>query len=109
MSYLSLYRDLTTQAEYVRIGASKTMNSKHLIQQDGYGWAVELAHYPIDYDDLRRFYILAGVGIGLAAKMGVPIRWGGRWNVDDDQFKLPVFNDAGHFEIQTGYQPGLVV
>ena len=98
-------RDLTTQAEYVRIGASKTMDSKHLIQHDGYAWAVDLAPYPVDYSDHRRFYILAGVGLGLAAKMGVPIRWGGRWNVDDDQFKLPSFNDMGHFEIITGYTP----
>lgn len=97
---ISGVRDMTTQREYVALGVSLTMNSKHLIQQpDGYGHALDLAPYPVDFDDLRRFYILAGVGLGLANKMDVPIRWGGRWNIDDDQFRMPKFNDAGHFEI----------
>lgn len=33
------------QAEYVRTGVSKTMNSKHLLQHDGYGHAVDLVPY----------------------------------------------------------------
>ena len=102
-------RDLITQREYVLLGVSKTMNSKHLVQPDGYGHAVDLAPYPVDWSDHRRFYILAGVGIGLAAKMNLPIVWGGRWNVDDDQFKVPDFNDMGHFQIMSDYRPGIPV
>ena len=94
-------RSKITQREYVALGVSKTMNSKHLIQDDGLGHALDLAPYPVDWNDHRRFYILAGIGLGLAHKMDIPIRWGGRWNVDDDQFKIPSFNDMGHFEITT--------
>ena len=32
-------RDLTTQREYVALGVSKTMKSRHLMQDDGYGHA----------------------------------------------------------------------
>ena len=100
-------RDLTTQREYVALGVSKTMNSLHLVQSDGYSHAVDLAPYPVDWQDHRRFYILAGVGLGLAAKMNIPITWGGRWNPDDDQFKLPSFNDMGHFQIEQPYRTGV--
>ena len=96
-------RDMTTQRKYVQMGVSKTMDSEHLIQLDGFGHALDLCPYPVDWSDHRRFYILAGIGLGLAAKMNLPIRWGGRWNVDDDQFKVPSFNDMGHFEILTPY------
>lgn len=98
-------RDLTEQAEYVRVGVSKTMNSLHLIQPDGYSHALDLAPYPVDFQDHRRFYILAGHGLMLAHEMGIPITWGGRWNPDDDQFKLPSFNDMGHFQIMMPYSP----
>jgi peptidoglycan L-alanyl-D-glutamate endopeptidase CwlK len=101
-------RSLTTQAEYVRLGVSQTMASKHLVQPtDSFGHALDLAPYPVDWTDTRRFYILAGIGIGLASEMNIPIRWGGRWNPDDDQFKLPGFNDMGHFEILTPYNQNI--
>ena len=103
-------RDLTRQRLYVSLGVSKTMDSKHLIQQDdGYGHALDLAPYPVDWSDHRRFYIMAGVGLGLAAKMNIPITWGGRWNPDDDQFKMPDFNDIGHFQISSSYSTGVIV
>ena len=102
-------RDLTTQAEYVARGVSQTMKSQHLIQDDGYGHALDLAPYPVDRTDHRRFYILAGAGIALAKKMNIPITWGGRWNPDDTQFKQPSFNDMGHFQINSSYNPGVMV
>lgn len=98
-------RSLTEQAMYVSMGVSKTMESLHLIQSDGYAHAVDLAPYPVDLKDHRRFQILGGAGIALAHKMNLPITWGGRWNPDDDQFKLPGFNDMGHFQIMQAYIP----
>ena len=95
-------RDLTTQQEYVALGVSKTVDSKHLIQPDGYGHALDLAPYPVDWSDHRRFYILAGVGLGLAAKMGLPIIWGGNWS-QSDRFEIPDFNDLGHYQIMQDY------
>lgn len=95
-------RDLTTQREYVARGVSKTMNSMHLIQPDGYGHAVDLAPYPIKWERTRSFDLLAGIGLGLAFKMGIKIRWGGDWDQDTDVYDQR-FNDIGHFEIKQAY------
>jgi len=95
-------RDMTTQREYVALGVSKTMNSMHLVQPDGYGHAVDLAPYPIKWERTRSFDLLAGVGLGLAHKMGLLIRWGGDWDQDMDVYDQK-FNDIGHFEIKQEY------
>ena len=101
-SVISGVRDLTTQREYVSLGVSKTMNSMHLIQPDGYGHAVDLAPYPIKLERTRSFDLLAGIGLGLAFKMGIKIRWGGDWDQDMDVYDQR-FNDLGHFEIKQAY------
>jgi peptidoglycan L-alanyl-D-glutamate endopeptidase CwlK len=101
-------RDLTDQRRLVEVGASRTMDSMHLIQEDGYGHALDIAPHPVDWDDLKRFYILAGCGIALARKMNIPVRWGGDWDMDmefDDQ----KFFDFGHWEIRKSYTPGVVI
>jgi peptidoglycan L-alanyl-D-glutamate endopeptidase CwlK len=100
-SVISGVRNLTEQRELVSKGMSKTMKSKHLIQQDGYGHALDLAPYPIKWERTRSFDLLAGVGLGLAAKMGIVIRWGGDWDRDMDVYDQN-FNDLGHFEIHPG-------
>lgn len=60
--------------------------------------AVDVAPYPIDWQNLKRFYDFAGFVRGVAACMGISIRWGGDWDRDydlDDQR----FNDLVHFEL----------
>lgn len=62
--------------------------------------AIDVAPYPIDWDDLNRFYYFAGYVKALANEMGLKIRWGGDWDGDtilDDQ----TFMDLPHFEILT--------
>ncbi len=62
--------------------------------------AIDAAPYPIDWDDLNRFYYFAGYVKGIANEMGIKIRWGGDWDGDtilDDQ----TFMDLPHFEILT--------
>lgn len=98
---ISGVRDLTVQRQYVSLGVSQTMDSKHLIQpEDGFGHALDLAPYPVDWSDTRRFYLMAGYGLMLAIKMNIPIRWGGDWD-RDTQVKDQKFNDLGHFELYT--------
>jgi peptidoglycan L-alanyl-D-glutamate endopeptidase CwlK len=82
------------------------MKSYHLIQEDGYGHAVDLAPYPIDWDRLRSFDLLAGVGIGVASEMGILkyMTWGGDWNRNMDVYDND-FNDLGHFQIEKSYLP----
>ena len=85
------------QRHMVAIGASKTMKSYHLVQADGLGHALDLAPYPIDWNDLDRFFILGGVGLAIAHEMGVPITWGRDWD-RDWIFTDQDFNDFPHWQ-----------
>lgn len=91
-------RSLAEQEENVRRGVSKTLASKHLIQSDGWAWAVDVAPTPIDWQDLERFRAFGGFVLGVAALLGVPLRWGGDWN-GNRQFKDERFVDLPHFEL----------
>jgi peptidoglycan L-alanyl-D-glutamate endopeptidase CwlK len=53
--------------------------------------AIDLAPWPIDWNDLARFGELAGVIKTLAHQMVVPIMWGGDW---------PNFKDYPHFQLR---------
>ena len=87
-------RTLETQKEYVAKGASKTLESKHID-----GKAVDIAPYPIDYDDEERFVYLGGFILGVASQLGVKLRWGLDWDMDT-YTKDTKFRDLGHFEIR---------
>lgn len=95
-------RSLAEQQELYAAGLSKTMKSWHLEQPDGYVYAVDLAPYPIDWDDTSRFYYFAGIVNALAKETlpeGYYLRWGGNWDGDnelDDQ----TFMDLVHFELR---------
>lgn len=60
--------------------------------------AIDIAPYPVDWADLSRFYLLAGIMIGIAFTKGVKLRWGGDWDGDFD-LKDNKFQDIGHFEL----------
>ena len=60
--------------------------------------AVDVAPYPIDWKNTKRFYHFAGFVQGIAQELGLELRWGGDWDRDydlDDQD----FNDLVHFEL----------
>lgn len=76
-------RTLERQQAYVRAGVSKTMNSKHLKQPDGFGHAVDLVPY---VDGQLRWewppiYPIA-LSMRLAAlEFDVELIWGGVWDL----------------------------
>jgi peptidoglycan L-alanyl-D-glutamate endopeptidase CwlK len=85
-------RTAMRQAELVRAGASRTMHSKHLVQPDGYGHAVDLVallagevcwNWPL-------YQRLAVTMKAAAAELKIPLTWGGDWNS---------FRDGVHFEL----------
>ena len=100
-------RSIDRQKELVSKGASKTMKSKHLIQSDGYGHAVDLYPYPIDMDavnknsavEIVRFGVLAGIIKSLAWTHGIEIEWGGDWDSDGQTLDHTLF-DAPHFQLK---------
>lgn len=91
-------RSLETQQEYVRKGVSKTMNSKHLKNDDGYSHAVDVIKYPIDWNDAPRNYMFAGFVKGVADSLGINIRMGADWN-GNMTAKDQSFHDLPHFEL----------
>ncbi len=61
--------------------------------------AVDAAPFPVDWSSRRRFDHFAGVVRGVAAQLGIRVRWGGDWNGNfdpDDQ----TFHDLPHFELE---------
>jgi len=81
------------QEELVKKGASKTKYSKHLK-----GKAVDVAPYPIDWEDRERFHYMGGMLRGIAYEMGVKIRWGGDWD-SDGEIADNSFDDLVHVEL----------
>jgi peptidoglycan L-alanyl-D-glutamate endopeptidase CwlK len=75
-------RTLAEQREYLRRGVSRTMNSKHLPQADGYGHAVDLVPYIMGRFrwEWEPIYVIAEVVRDVAKRRGVRIRWGGFWD-----------------------------
>jgi peptidoglycan L-alanyl-D-glutamate endopeptidase CwlK len=98
-SVLEGERTLEQQQEYFKEGKSKldgiNKKSKH---QSKPSLAVDIAPFPIDWNDTKRFYFLAGLVIAKANELGIKIRWGGSWNGSFD-FKQNKFNDLPHFEL----------
>lgn len=92
-------RTVEQQQQYYKEGKSKldgiNQKSKH---QSYPSLAVDIAPYPIDWNDSKRFYYLAGLVIATANSMGIKLRWGGDWDSDGD-FKDNNFNDLPHFEL----------
>ena len=84
-SILEGYRNQEDQEKAVREGNSKLHypDGKHNRQPS---CAVDVAPYPVNWTDTKRFYHFGGYVLGVAArlkeegKMTHSIRWGGDWN-----------------------------
>ena len=92
-------RSQERQNELVAQGKSKTKFGKHVE-----GKAVDIAPYPIDWKARDDFHYLGGFVLGMAASMGIKIRWGGDWNASSlfkgqRTTKDNNFDDLVHFEI----------
>ncbi len=92
------HRDEETQNEYFRQGKSKLKypKGKHNSIPSK---AIDVAPYPIDWSDTRRFDHLAGIIVGIGLTMGIKLRWGGDWD-GDYSFKDQTFHDLPHFELK---------
>lgn len=99
-------RTLAEQRANLARGVSKTMNSMHLPQADGFSWAADVAPYPVKWNDpsakVRAAYereclFFGGFVLGVAEQLGIDIRYGGDWDSDHD-LTDQTFNDLVHFE-----------
>ena len=60
--------------------------------------AVDVAAYPIVWDDRERQTLFAGFVLATAKAMGIELRWGGDWSMDFE-VKDNRFDDLVHFEL----------
>jgi len=93
-------RDISTQRDYIARGVSKTLNSKHLVQSDGYSHAIDVMPYPVDWGDKPSHFFMAGLIMGVAKQLGVNLRWGHDWD-GDMNFYNQSFMDTPHFELRS--------
>ncbi|WKS98490.1 M15 family metallopeptidase [Gallibacterium salpingitidis] len=91
-------RSKARQAELVKSGASKTMNSRHLT-----GHAVDLAPViienektVIDWNNKAKFKALAELIKSVGKRLGVDVEWGGDWRT---------FYDGPHFQLSRKSYP----
>lgn len=94
-------RTLERQRELVRIGASKTLNSRHLTGHavDLYAWVDINRDGRVVFEEMASPRLLTAIAnaIKAAAKAeGVPIVWGGDWRT---------FKDMPHFELDRRTYP----
>lgn len=75
--------------------------SNHRVQADGFGHAVDLAPWPIDWNDKARFQALAELVLATAKKQKVHIRWGRDWD-EDGRYEEKGETDGPHFELVNG-------
>jgi peptidoglycan L-alanyl-D-glutamate endopeptidase CwlK len=80
---------------------SKTMDSNHLIQPDGFSHAVDVAPDPVEFEKpgykLNLIYF-AGKVMEAARRRGIKLRYGGDWN-KNNEISDESFQDTDHFEL----------
>lgn len=86
-------RDPARQKALVEIGASQTLNSRHLRGADGFAKAVDLGAWvggEVRWD-WPLYHKIAAAMKEAARQVGVPIEWGGDWSTfkDGPHFQLP--------------------
>lgn len=87
-------RTVEQQKINVAKGVSKTMRSRHIpsTNKSGYCEAFDIAPYPINWKDTKRFKQLSEHILATAKKMGINLTWGGTWKT---------LVDMPHYEIKT--------
>lgn len=75
-------RTLEQQKALVRAGASKTLNSRHLVRRDGFGHAVDLVPWIGGKPrwEWKPLYLIAVAVRRAAVEQGVSLTWGGVWD-----------------------------
>lgn len=75
-------RTLVEQTKLFERGATKTLESKHLLQSDGYGHAVDLVPFINGKMrwEWRPIYFIAEAVHQACSELGVNLIWGGVWD-----------------------------
>ena len=72
-------------------GVTKVSNHQR-VDENGLCLAVDVVPYPVDRDDVHRFYRFAGYVQRVAEELGIKVQWGGDWEMKD----YPHWELVGH-------------
>jgi peptidoglycan L-alanyl-D-glutamate endopeptidase CwlK len=75
-----------------------TLTSNHFVKADGFGHAVDLCPWPVDWTDLKKFDAISRAMFAAAEELGVKIRWGADWDRDGKPRERGE-TDSPHFEL----------
>lgn len=76
-----------------------TLTSNHFVNaKTGYGHAVDLCPWPIDWNDIAKFDAVSKAMFAASADLGIPIRWGVDWDRDGKPREKGE-SDSPHFEL----------
>lgn len=76
-----------------------TLKSNHFVNPaTGFGHAVDLCPWPIDWNDTRKFDAISKVMFQAAKDLGIAIRWGADWDRDGKPRERGE-SDSPHFEL----------
>lgn len=75
-----------------------TRKSRHQRQADGFGHAVDLVPWPVDWTDPGKFDAVAEAMFAAAKALGHSVRWGADWD-GDGRPRERGESDSPHFEI----------
>lgn len=76
-----------------------TLKSNHfIVPRTGFGHAVDLCPFPIDWTSTRKFDQIARAMFQAADELNVPIRWGADWD-RDGKWRERGESDSPHFEL----------
>jgi peptidoglycan L-alanyl-D-glutamate endopeptidase CwlK len=90
--------------KYAKPGLAKVtwlnnpLGSNHRIMADGFGHAVDLCPFPVDWNDAAKFDAIADAMFAAAKELGVKIRWGADWDQDGNPRERGE-TDSPHFEV----------
>ena len=96
-SALSGYRGRELQTEYYNTGRSKKQYPDS-VHNTAPSLAVDVAPWPIDWNDSLSFARLFGIIEACAFARGFKLRWGGDWDRDGGS-RDQSFMDIGHLEL----------
>lgn len=94
-------RELQADGTWKKVGATvteldgKIKKSKHNYSPS---LAVDIAPYPIDWNNIQRFKDMAKVVLQCAKNLNIKVVWGADWDMDGD-IEEHKFKDFPHFEL----------
>ena len=81
-----------------------TLKSRHLPNGEGWGQAVDIVPYPVDWGTGEKFDLIAQAILEAGERLGIAVRWGADWDQDGNPREQGE-TDSPHFELDEEEYP----